>query len=281
MTTPHSPIELPDLRILPVSSLLLHEQHDAQRSEPLAMRLTSDGILRNPPIVAPVPGEPRFVVLDGANRVTALMSLGIPHIVAQVVDYEDVELILDTWYHLVSDLPREDFHRTIDGLSGVALKASDLIKARAELARREALAYIVYPDGDVFSVEVEGDLHQRAARLNDIVNIYKTRGKIYRANTDHVENLLPFYDAVTVLVVFPRYQPAEIIELARIGARLPAGITRHIIPRRALRLNFPLSVLRDDWPLIEKNGYLKDWLKRKMANKEARFYQESTFLFDE
>ena len=281
MTAPHSQIELPDLRILPVSSLLLHEQHDAQRSEPLAMRLAADGMLRNPPIVAPIPGEPRFVVLDGANRVTALTSLGVPHVVAQVVDYDDEELILDTWYHLVSDLPREDFHRAIDRLPGVSLEASDLNGARAELARREALAYLVYPNAAVFAMRVEGDLHQRAARLNDIVGIYKARGKIYRANTDHVEKLLPYYDAVTVLVVFPRYQPAEIIELARVGARLPAGITRHVIPRRALRLNFPLTVLRDDWPLIEKNGYLKDWLKEKMANKTVRFYQESTFLFDE
>ena len=281
MTAPHSQIELPDLRILPVSSLLLHEQHDAQRSEPLAMRLAADGMLRNPPIVAPIPGEPRFVVLDGANRVTALTSLGVPHVVAQVVDYDDEELILDTWYHLVSDLPREDFHRAIDRLPGVSLEASDLNGARAELARREALAYLVYPNAAVFAVRVEGDLHQRAARLNDIVGIYKARGKIYRANTDHVEKLLPYYDAVTVLVVFPRYQPAEIIELARVGARLPAGITRHVIPRRALRLNFPLTVLRDDWPLIEKNGYLKDWLKEKMANKTVRFYQESTCLFDE
>jgi hypothetical protein len=281
MTVPHSQIELPDLRILPLSSLLLHEQHDAQRSEPLAMRLVADGMLRNPPIVAPIPGEPLFVVLDGANRVTALTGLGIPHVVAQVVDYEDEELILDTWYHLVSDLPREDFHRAIDRLPGVSLEASDLIGARAELARREALAYIVYPDADVFAVRVVGDLHQRATRLNDIVDIYKARGKIYRANTDHVEKLLPYYDTVTALVVFPRYQPAEIIELARVGACLPAGITRHVIPRRALRLNFPLAVLRGNWPLIEKNGYLKDWLKEKMANKTARFYQESTFLFDE
>jgi hypothetical protein len=281
MTSHHHQQDLPDLRILAVNHLLLHEQHDAQRSEPLAMRLNTDGVLRNPPIVAPIPDEPRFVVLDGANRVTALAALGVPHVVAQVIDYEDEDLILETWYHLVSDLPREQFHRAIDNLPDVALQGSDLIHARAELARREALAYIVYPDGDVFTVQVAGDLHQRAARLNDIVDIYKARGKIYRANTDHVDKLLPYYDAVTVLVVFPRYQPAEIIELARVGARLPAGITRHVIPRRALRLNFPLSVLRDDWPLIEKNGYLKDWLKRKMANKEARFYQESTFLFDE
>ena len=281
MSGHHTQIELPDLRILPVSSLLLHEQHDAQRSEPLAMRLAADGILRNPPIVAPITGEPRFVVLDGANRVTALQSMGIPHVVAQVVDYEDEDLILDTWYHLVSDLSREDFHHAIGALPDVSLEASDLIQARAELARREALAYMVYPNGDVFTVQVVGDLHLRAARLNDIVDIYKTRGKVYRANTDYVDKLLPYYDAVTVLVVFPRYQPAEIIELARLGARLPAGVTRHVIPRRALRLNFPLSVLRDNWPLVEKNGYLKDWLKGKMANKQARFYQESTFLFDE
>ncbi len=281
MSGHHTPIELPDLRVLPVGSLLLHEQHDAQRSEPLAMRLAADGILRNPPVVAPIPGEPRFVVLDGANRVTALHSMGIPHVVAQVVDYEDENLILDTWYHLVSDLPREEFHHTIRALPDVSLEASDLIRARAELARREALAYIVYPDGDVFTIQVAGDLYQRTTRLNEIVDIYKTRGKIYRANTDYVDKLLPYYDAVTALVVFPRYQPAEIIELARLGARLPAGITRHVIPRRALRLNFPLSVLRDNWPLVEKNGYLKDWLKGKMANRQARFYEESTFLFDE
>ena len=281
MTSHFHQYELPDLRILPVSSLLLHEQHDAQRSEPLAQRLARDEILRNPPIVTPVPGEPRFVVLDGANRVTALQMMHIPHVVAQVVDYEDEDLILDTWYHLVSDLPREEFHQAIGSLPGVELGDSDLIHARAELARREALAYIVYPDNDVCTICAEGDLHQRTARLNDIVDIYKARGKIYRANTDHVEQLLPYYDAVTVLVVFPRYQPAEIIELARVGARLPAGITRHVIPRRALRLNFPLFVLREEWPLIEKSGYLKDWLKQKMANKETRYYQESTFLFDE
>lgn len=273
--------DLPDLRILPIHNLLLHEQHDVQRSVPLATRLSVDGVLRNPPIVAPVPDEDRFVVLDGANRVTALAALGAPHVVAQVVDYEDEELILDTWYHLVGGLPRDEFHAALSSLPGVSLEASELMHARAELARREALAYIVYPNGEVCTVCAEGDLHQRTARLNDIVDIYKSRGRIYRANTDHVDKLVPFYDAVTVLVVFPRYQPAEIVELARVGARLPAGITRHIIPRRALRINFPLSVLHDNWPLVEKNGYLKDWLKEKMANKEVRFYQESTFLFDE
>src|SRR5512136_619128 len=54
--------ELPDLRILPIADLLLHEQHDVQRSVPLAARLDHDGVLKNPPIVAPIPDEQRFVV---------------------------------------------------------------------------------------------------------------------------------------------------------------------------------------------------------------------------
>ena len=31
----------------------------------------------------------------------------------------------------------------------------------------------------------------------------------------------------------------------------------------------------------KKNLWLADWMKQKVAAKTARFYQESTFLFDE
>ena len=274
-------IEVPVLRIVHASDLLLHEQHDVQRSTPLAARLEAEGVLKNPPIVAPINGDRRYVVLDGANRVTAMQTLNLPYAAVQVVDYDDPGLILDTWYHLVSRFPRAEFNRAIDDLVGVCLEQTDLMHARAELARREALAYIVCPDNGVYTICAEGDLHQRTERLNDIVNIYKSRGHIFRATTDDIENLLPYYENVTVLVVFPRYEPAEIIELARVGARLPAGITRHVIPRRALRVNLPLALLNNDSSLQDKNEWLQSWLKTKMANKEVRYYQESTFLFDE
>jgi hypothetical protein len=281
MTSHQREAELPDLKIVPVADLLLHEQHDSQRSAPLAARLAAEGMLKNPPIVAPINGDNRYVVLDGANRVTALDTLGVPHIIVQSIDYENPDLVLDTWYHLVSGFPRVEFSQAIRDLEGVDLEPTDLTHARAELARREALAYIVYPDDGVFTMCADGDLHQRAKYLNEIVDIYKSRGRIYRANTDRVDQLTPYYDNVTVLVVFPRYQPAEIIELARFGARLPAGITRHVIPHRALRINFPLAVLQSDQSLAEKNVWLNNWLKEKIAHKEVRFYQESTVLFDE
>ena len=44
----------PDLRILPVDLLVEHEYNDMQRTEPLARRLESEGLLKNPPVVTPL-----------------------------------------------------------------------------------------------------------------------------------------------------------------------------------------------------------------------------------
>ena len=83
------------------------------------------------------------------------------------------------------------------------------------------------------------------------------------------------------LVIFPQYDPSEVIELSRDGELLPAGLTRHLIQGRALRINYPLSDLRSDDPLEAKNARLLTWLDHKLSTKEVRFYGETTFLFDE
>ena len=273
--------KIPTLQFVATSDLVLHEQHDASRTAPLSERLQNDGLLKNPPVVAPIPGDGRFVVLDGANRSTALARLGMPHIVVQIVDYEDPDLVLDSWHHLVAEIPPDEFAAAIQSIPSITLDPTDLLSARAALARRHALAYLVCPNGDVLIVGGEGDLHSRAALLNSLVDVYRYRSRIYRVSTDQLDYLKPYYRNVIALVVFPRYVPAEIIELARSGAKLPAGITRHIIPRRALRLNVPLTKLIENKTLVEKNDWLQAWLRKKLADKEIRFYEESTWLFDE
>jgi hypothetical protein len=281
MVTHQRQPEMPDLRVVPVAELVLHEQHDAQRSKPLVQRLQTDGVLKNPPIVAPIHGEQRYVVLDGANRVTAMQALGIAHIAVQVVDYEDAELILDTWHHLVSGIGVEHFKGVLHAVQGVTIELADAAHARAQLARREILLFVEYLNGESWTVQASGTLHQRTQRLNEVVDLYKVHGLIFRVNTDHLPSLLPYYDDVTALVVFPRFESAEIIDLARAGTCLPAGITRHLIPRRALGINLPLTVLSSGANLSEKNAWLADWLKQKMVSKTVRYYRESTFLFNE
>jgi len=114
------------------------------------------------------------------------------------------------------------------------------------------------------------------------VDRYRGRVRLHRVASDSFADAQAEHPEVTALVVFPHFAPAEVLELATSGARLPAGITRHVIPWRALRLNVPLERLADRAQTTEeKNRWLAEWLREKMLKREVRFYQESTVLFDE
>lgn len=282
-SSPSGSLALPDLRIVAVADLMLHERHDAQRCAPLAERLASEQVLRNPPIVAAIGnGDARFVVLDGANRVTAFDRMGLAQIAVQVVDYEDGgDVVLDCWHHLVTGPSSREFAAALTGLPGVVVEPADAAHARAQLARREALAFVAYPGGGLCTVRGVGTLHERVACLNEMVDGYRAAGQVHRVSTDRLEALLPHHEDATALVVFTRHEPAEIVELARIGAALPAGITRHVIARRALRVDLPLTALLEPGSLADKNAWLAAWIKRKVAQRQVRYYQESTFVFDE
>jgi hypothetical protein len=70
--------------------------------------------------------------------------------------------------------------------------------------------------------------------------------------------------------------------LARERRCLPTGVTRHVIPGRALHVNAPLAILADQAQSSQaKNRWLEGWLKQRLSGHGVRFYQESTFLFDE
>ena len=127
-----------------------------------------------------------------------------------------------------------------------------------------------------------GDLHRRNALLNCVVDGYREHGKFYRVEGDALEALGDRHPDATALVVFPHFEPAEILELARKGDFLPAGITRHLVRFRALRVNVPLERMADTQHSIEdKNEWLEQWVREKQSLRQVRTYEEPTVLFDE
>ena len=272
---------LPDLKMLPVEFLVPHEDCDPRRIEKLSKRIQEERCLKNPPIVAPIPGSDHFVVLDGANRSQAFVFLGIPHIVAQQVSYTDPGLALDTWYHVVSGLKAEEFDASLARVSGVELQAGTLEAARLALEEKQIAAYIVSEKGVRMVPRPCDALPGEASLLSELVNTYKGRADIFRASNDIWEKQAPFYPQITALVIFPRLRPADILHAARNGYRIPSGITRHIIPNRAVNINIPLQVLRADWSLERKRGWLQELLMERMAANAIRYYAESTFSFNE
>jgi hypothetical protein len=275
-------IRLPDLRIVPLSKLVPHEMSDEQRAAPLAVRLREEGILKNPPVVAPLGIDDEFVILDGANRVAALEAIGIPHVLVQVVDYESPQVDLHTWYHVISGTEADQVLGNLARLPEINVATTNIFHARAALARRDILAFYIQTDGQVTTLASRArELEKRTQMLRMIVDSYIRTGHLNRVNTDNIDRLRNMFPDMAAAIIFPRYEPVEILELARSGLKVPAGITRHIIHGRALRLNYPLQRLTAPISLQAKNQELADWIQEKFNQKGVRFYAEETFLFDE
>jgi hypothetical protein len=272
------------LTIVHLDSVLLHEEIERHRVSLLVERLQRDRILKNPPIVTLVraPNEwTRYVVLDGASRTSALRAMQCRDVMVQIVDYHSRGLRLESWNHLLLDVTPEELRREIDGLDCVGLVEMDQESARVALDRRELIGYLLFSDGRVMGLRCPSDQVSQANALNAVVQTYENRAVMYRVSTTDLEQLAAEHHRIGAVMVFPKYRPDEIIRLALNGAKVPMGITRHIIPGRALRVNLPLEVLESSQSLEEKNAWLDEWLKDKIRDRNVRFYQEAVFLFDE
>jgi hypothetical protein len=273
--------QLPDLRIVPGDHLFLHEDVEPIRVRRIMERIQEDQLLKNPVIVAELDDLGHYVVLDGANRSTALKQLGVRDALVQVVAYGDPEVKLDTWYHLVADVDKHDLFARIAEVAEVRLKSTDVAHARTMLAFHQILAYMVCKDNDVHQVMGPEDVPGQARLLNKIAKTYKGQATIYRVQTDNMDELKGLYGNVAAVIIYPRFTPSDILELTRNAAKLPTGITRHVIPKRALRVNMPLGTLASDAPLEDKNRDFHDLIGSMLKAGRIRYYQESTFLFDE
>ena len=272
---------LPTLRILPLESLILHEDHDHQRTEPLVKRLRRAGILRNPPIVMPLTdGTDRYMVLDGANRVTSLTEMEFPHIVAQVVKPDDVHVNLQTWNHIVWGMNAKTLISSIRKIKGLeVIKVNTL---RSLDAPKYVPVQIRLPDGKLFLLaETPSQLDRHIKTLHQIVNTYKTRASLDRTSQTLIDSFKHVYSDLTALVIFPSFKIKTILKLAAQNIVLPTGITRFTVSPRALHLNYPLHELSSGKPIEYKEEYLQEWIEEHVKNKGIRFYAEQTFLFDE
>ncbi len=285
----------PELKIVPVEDIVIHEHFDKTRSPRLAKIIEEAGVLQDPPIVARL-AEGKYVHLDGANRITVFREedlLNCQHILVQIVDYSNPESVkLDTWCHLT----HQDKDPFLSRLRSKDIEPlpMDCDAARALVSEEEVLCCLFFRDGDVFGVRSDGDFESRVELLNEVVSTYE--GKIERDSLEpekgewerQINSLFEKHDDCNIIVAFPRFTPKQVVQIAtrlatgetrENAVKMPPGVTRHIVVEgRALRINFPLSVLKAEGMSLEtKNEVLKEFLRKK----KPRRYEEPTFMYDE
>jgi hypothetical protein len=269
--------ELPQLQILSVDEVVFHEEPDMERVANLVDRFGADGVLKNPPVVASRNDSARRILLDGANRVTALRKLDFPHVLVQVIDYSEAGLVLDRWHHAVEHLPADRLLEHAATIAGVAIETDrDPAPVRAE-----TLCRLHFPDGRAAVLGGAGDLLQRVTQLKSFTNVYHRMAYMDRVSYTDLDHLQHNYRHLEALVTFPMFSKEELVTITEAGILLPSGITRVLLPKRALRFNPQLDFLRSRLSIQEKNRWLAETVQQKISDKAIRFYREPTFFFDE
>ena len=267
------------LRIVPVSRLRLHEDFDPYRAKRLAVSLRHQGVLKNPLIVTESDGL--YVVLDGATRATALEEMGIPDALVQTVRYDDPAVCLHTWNHVLVGLPSSSLIQDLKHIPDLGSLSADLPELHAALQARRALVGIVTRESRTLSFSSREPASGQIRKLAQVVATYRGRAEVHRAAEVDMPSLLDLHPELTAVVLFPPFTPNDVRACAGNGARLPMGITRHLIGGRALGINVPLELLASDRPLQEKNAWLHDHLQSRLRHNQVRLYEEPTFVFDE
>jgi hypothetical protein len=267
------------LRFVSLDHVLLHEEDDPYRVKRLVIALKHDGKLRNPPLVAEHEG--RYIVLDGATRATALQEMGYRDVLVQIVDYYADNICVSAWHHVVAGMPHNRLLANLADIDGVTLQPVDAETADRLLATREIMCYVVMPNGQQYAVLGEGDNNHRANLLCQLVAEYRGKAEVHRTVEVDLPTLSKEYPDLTAVVVFPSFSPTEITQIAIGGAKVPMGITRHVVAGRALGLDVPLDMLSDSQPLQAKNDWLNDLIFKRLQANKIRLYQEPVFVFDE
>ncbi len=246
---------LNDLRIVPLERLILHEAHDRDRLVRLCERMETEGVQRNPVIVAP--HEESYLVLDGAHRVQTLRELDCKLTLVQMTEPPDAA---ESWGHVLDG----------DRLSG--LRDVEEVEVSGE---GRWLARVESGEGDeVFLRARREGLAAEVEALWGLQSVYP-EGVVHRVDSEVPVEL----EAGEAVIRYRNFTPRELVEVVGLGKVLPAGITRFRVRERVLGVRFPLEKLRGGDPQ-ERGAELEAFVKRLWDENRIRYYGEPVVLFE-
>ena len=246
---------------VPLDDLVLHESVEPSRLHRVAQAVTRSGMLKNPILATPLSAG-KWLVIDGAHRVSALRRIGADLALAQIFDHGEYEIT--AWHHMVSTghIPGPIESLLVDRcLACESGPSAGVCLAVVELPGRARHAWC--PSADVGEV---------VAVLRELTAGCAAAGRIRRVSPGDRE---PRQAAERCLRI--AYRPWSFDRLRELADRdivLPPGITRFVAPGRVLGANIPLSMLtRDCLASAEAST-----IKAHVQNLSLRYYAEPVFI---
>jgi hypothetical protein len=276
------------LEIVPVSTLLSHEEVLPHSAKKLILEFKNLASLQNPIIV-----DENHIVLDGNHRVHAFRTLQFKFIPVCKIDYFNRRTQLRYWFRLLGNLKRFDLvWGIIESLGGALHSQPDLLTLRKALEEKclacgfqykNECVLVDFPEAEVCDAADAYDIIQK---IQDELTAQGVTLDYIPCNAVQEDTFLCELKPDQGVLWTPQITKQMVVDSAKNKKVFAPKTTRHVIPVRPLNVNVPGQWFRENLTLEEINCKFSAFLKEKRMKRfspgmvlDGRYYEEELIVF--
>ena len=223
--------------IIPTEKLKPHEEIIEEAIKKLIKDITDEGVVRNPIII----DENTLVILDGMHRYEACKRLGLKYIPVAAVDYNDPRVGLSTWIRLIKlkNISESEVE------SRIKLLDKELEPYKSNTPYTVTIYFkgkLIYNTSIHFDVQTKYNVYYVLKKLEKDPSLERLK-ITYQPDSIVKENMKFYLKSYDLVIVPPKLEKRDVIEIALQGKVYPPKSTRHTVPARPLNLNIPMKIL--------------------------------------
>ena len=284
---------LMELTVEPINDLHPHEEVKVANLSRLVESFRESKIQMDPIIV----DAESNVILDGMHRYHAMWQLSretsVAYIVVCKINYSHPAVQLMNWHRVFEGLTTSESFKVLDRIQAepnVIIEKVDEITGINEVLERHAIMALINPQKrspesprDAWLITAENldewDIltRYRLIRQAEVTVMELRRTVQHVPDVDIIDDSPPrLKDEVRDFVVItPRITKQEVIEVSIKGQVFPPKSTRHSLPARPLRVNYPLKFLESQVKRVKSSRHsrhsMKESRQRELELKKAQF----------
>lgn len=270
-----------ELGIERIDQVRLHERVDNNLLTRLVNRIREDGVQRDPVII----DRKTRVVLDGSHRVEALKALGADKILVCRINYKNPLISVGRWVKYVGPSMRESIVELI-AREREKYEEADWRQARDAVDLRTRKFAVLNTSKSFLPQEPFNNTLESYLASERLVADLEKNGLVVDIAPDSLVSKLLSNDYF--IIYPPPITKEEVIEYGAKGRLFPPKTTRHIIPARPVKVEYPLKYLLTKAVSIKKAEVVLDGLlsSKRLVLKppktiyEGRVYEEALTVFE-
>jgi len=276
------------LQVVPVDSLVLHEEVFPRVVEELKMQFKNWANLQNPVIV-----DENHIVLDGNHRTTVFKELHFKYMPVCKIDYFSEAVRLRYWFRRLERIAGLNLiENVVRAMGGEFVPLADKGMLKSHLQRHQ-LCCGIQQGGCFAAVQFPETL------VNDAVGAYamveEMQARLVRrgAELSYVpcQSVMEGVDDTgrteeTAAVWTPQITKEMVVDAAQRKKAFAPKATRHLIPARPLNVNVPARWFRENATLDDIDRRFSAFLEKKGIKRfgpgqiiGGRYYEEELFVF--